>query len=842
MTTSTQAKLLDIYSKVLAREVVDAHADLFELGGNSQHALMLISRVRKDFGVRITIRNLYESRTAAALARLLDASLLDRRNAQAIEETEKKSITPLSYPQQRLWFLDQLHPHLLYYYITPTSKRIKGPFDTVAWTMSVNTFIARHSILRTTFPSIDGTPYQSVLPELELSVPLVDLSMRPMAEREEALDALLIEDRSKRFDLAIGPLIRAQIVRMDESDHVVTLTLHHILTDGWSTDILGKELAELYASNLEHRAHTLPPLPIQYSDFSVWQNNYVKSDEADSLAAYWKRQLAGAPRVIDLPVDRQRSPVQTCARAFLEFNVGKALTGRLNAVSSERGATLFMTLLAALKILFYRYSGHPDVPVGGLVPNRNRVEVEPLVGFFVNTLVFRSPLNPEQSFNDFLDVVRATALDAYAHQDLPFEKLLDALEVPRSLSHSTLFQILFVFQQKNKVPQSVDESAVASEAGADSPEDDDSAFSKPAPGTGREVGTFDIAINITEENGILRGQWECNDDIFDRSTIKRFHSHFLHVLKQISMNPEIRLMDISLLSAEKIEQTLSYWKDARPDPQLLEDRKEKVYAQAGNYLLDEFLHPVPPGVIGDLYVDANAATTAGCIDHAASMACSIKNPFDDGASRIIFTNTLAKYSENGKIEYLGPKENFPRINGIRVDLQRIERCLLTHPAVERAAIMVQNDDRLKDRLIGFVSARADLDTLRSYLKGKLPDYMIPVDILPFDRLSEARPGTAADLIPASSNNEAVVGVPPPGSTEALLLAIWRDILAVDEISVNDDFFLIGGSSMLAVKLQVKIRDALHVPLPLPVIFTHPTIRDLAAQIGENETSAPARLH
>ena len=332
-------------------------------------------------------------------------------------------VFPTSFAQQRLWFVHQWEPGTPLYNI-PCSFRLTGRLDVAALEQSFNELVRRHESLRTSFSDVDGQPVQVITPSLTVTLLVVDLSSIPGAEHESEALRLATEEARRPFDLTQVPLLRASVLQMAEQEHVLLLTLHHIVSDGWSMGVLFRELSALYNAFSTGKPSPLAELPLQYPDFAVWQRQWLQGEVLEGQLSYWKKQLAKAPAVLDLPTDRPRPPVQTYRGARQSLVLSQALTSRLKAISRQESVSLFMTLLAAFQTLLYRYTQCDDILVGSPIAGRNRTDIEGLIGFFVNTLVLRTDLSGDPSFRELLGRVRKLALDAYAHQDLPFEKLI----------------------------------------------------------------------------------------------------------------------------------------------------------------------------------------------------------------------------------------------------------------------------------------------------------------------------------------------------------------------------------------------------------------------------------
>jgi hypothetical protein len=362
-----------------------------------------------------------------------------------IQPVSRDRELPLSFAQQRLWFLDQLVSGNPFYNVS-TAVRLIGHLNVTALAQSLDGIVRRHETLRTTFVSVEGQPVQIIAPVQIVSLPAVDLRELVEAEREIQAWWLIVEEERRPFDLTHGPLWRAILLQMKADEHVLLLTMHHIVSDGWSLGVLIQEMAALYQAFAAGKPSPLPELPIQYADFAVWQREWLQGEVLEKQLGYWKQQLASAPAVLELSTDRPRPPVPTFQGAQLPFALSQPLTEALKELSQREGVTLFMTLLAAFKTLLYRYTGQEDVIVGSPIANRNQAEIGGLIGFFVNTLVLRTDLEGNPSFRELLGRVREVTLGAYAHQDLPFEMLVEELQPERDMSRMPLIQVVLVLQ------------------------------------------------------------------------------------------------------------------------------------------------------------------------------------------------------------------------------------------------------------------------------------------------------------------------------------------------------------------------------------------------------------
>ncbi|HEX3128876.1 MAG TPA: non-ribosomal peptide synthase/polyketide synthase, partial [Thermoanaerobaculia bacterium] len=537
--TPTEKRLAAVWSELLPRTGVGALDEFFASGGHSLLATRLTSRVREVFGVDLPLRAVFEAPVLADMAERIEA-LGPEAGALDVEPIPANHLDrgPLSFAQERLWFLDRLEPGSAAYNI-PAALRLTGALDPEALAASLSEVIRRHAVLRTTFAEAGGEPVQVVHPAAPLDLRVEDLRAMPPDRREAEAERAVREDVETPFDLVRGPLLRAGLLRLADDDWLLLLTVHHIVSDGWSTGILVRESVALYEAFVQGRPSPLPELPIQYLDFAVWQRTWQRG-ALDAQLRWWREELAGAPALLELPTDRPRPAAQSHRGAGEAVALPAGLVGKLNDLARHEGATLFMVLLAGFQALLHRWSGQDDVLVGSPVANRVRAELEGLIGFFVNTLVFRGRTAPGRTFRGLLEGVRNTAIGAYARQDLPFEKLVDGLDVERSLAHSPIFQVMLALQN-------VPAGTIA------------------LPGVQAKVAElpvsaskFDLSLEVTESESGLEGVLTYATDLFDRSTARRLLGHLEVLLEGAVADPDTRLADLPLLTeAERAE--LAAW-------------------------------------------------------------------------------------------------------------------------------------------------------------------------------------------------------------------------------------------------------------------------------------------
>jgi amino acid adenylation domain-containing protein len=458
------------------------------------------------------------------------------------------SALPLSFAQQRQWVIDQFEPGSPLYNI-PTAMRLRGPLSVPALQQAFSTLVARHESLRTTFPRIDGQPVQQIHPPAPVELPVVDLSMLPADERAAQTEQHLVAAAQQPFDLQRGPLLRLLLLRVAPDEQILLLTLHHIIADGWSLDVIMREFGALYAAELAQQPAALPPLPIQYADYAAWQRQWLQGETLDRQLDYWTNQLQDAPPFLELPTDRPRPPVQTFRGAIEEWLLTAELTQALQAWTQREGVTLFMTLLAAWQVVLYRWSGQSDIVVGTPIANRTRRELEGLIGFFANTLVLRTQLAPDLSVRELLQRVRETSLNAYAHQDVPFEMLVERLRPERSLSHTPFFQVIFALQNTSNQPYALSDLQISPVS------------------VGSSTAKFDLTMAILEDNGKLIASLEYNTDLFDGETIWRLLSSYATVLSSMVADATQTVTGLPLLTESQREQIVYGFNDTqRPYP------------------------------------------------------------------------------------------------------------------------------------------------------------------------------------------------------------------------------------------------------------------------------------
>ena len=535
--TPTEEVVCTIWAEVLRKDKVSTEESFFDLGGHSLLATQVISRIRRALNVDLPLRALFESPTVVAIAEQIDHARRDPAIAEVppITKVSREQDLPLSFAQQRLWVLDQMEPNDPLYNI-PRRTRMRGELNLSAFGAALNAIVQRHESQRTTFAVKNGQPVQVIAPDLVLDVALRDLSTLPEEDRLAEAARIAEEEALTPFDLSTGPLVRASLVRLAPDDHILLLTMHHIVSDAWSSGIFFNEFGQLYNAFLSGQPSELPELTIQYADYAAWQRNWFQGNALDHQLAYWKQHLQGAPAVLQLPTDRPRGNAQSFQGSMEIISFSGDTARALRKLGQQESVTLFMSLLAGFQTLLFRYSGQDQIVIGTDVANRTTTETERLIGFFINLLALRTDLSGNPTFRELLGRVREVALGAYSHQEMPFDKLVQELQPERSMSHNPIVQALFVMQNLPRQERNL--SGLSLEP-----------FDLPVSRS-----KFDLAVFVVDQPDDLKTYWLYSTDLFENATIHRMARHFETLLTNAVANPDLRLNAIPYLSDEEIQQ------------------------------------------------------------------------------------------------------------------------------------------------------------------------------------------------------------------------------------------------------------------------------------------------
>jgi amino acid adenylation domain-containing protein len=526
-----EEQIAAVWGAVLGLERVGVNDNFFDLGGHSLLATQVVARLNDAFGIELPLRRMFDAPTVAGLAEQVAAALRTSaaHASPPISPAPRDEKLPLSFAQQRLWFLEQLEPGSAAYNM-PAALRLSGPLDASALERAVGEIIRRHESLRTTFPCVDASPLQQVAPPGPWRMQVVDLGDVAESEREAEAARLASQEAHRPFDLARGPLLRASLLRLGEEEHLLVLTLHHIVSDGWSLGVFARELRELYTAFTKGEPSPLGELPVQYADFAVWQRASLTGELLDKQLGYWKRQLGGRLPVLELPSDRASLPEPGFRVAAEPWLLAHETNARLKSLGRERGASYFMTLLAAFQALLHRYTGLEDVIVGTPVAGRTRAEVEGLIGLFANTLALRTDLSGDPTFAELLARVREVTLGAYTHQDVPFEMLVEELQPERDVSRTPLFQVMLALENARE------------------PEPELPGLLTRRVGLSGAAAKFDLLLFLRETAEGLVGSWEYAAERLDSETVRRMGRHFRALVEDACAHPEKRVSELELMS------------------------------------------------------------------------------------------------------------------------------------------------------------------------------------------------------------------------------------------------------------------------------------------------------
>ncbi|HEY7213644.1 MAG TPA: amino acid adenylation domain-containing protein [Thermoanaerobaculia bacterium] len=725
-TAEAQQIVADVWREILKVDQISAGDNFFGLGGHSLLLLPIQERLRQLSGVTVPIITLLKYPTAGALAQHVAAEMQALLPAEpgltpVTPRPAGAGDPPASFAQEQLWFIDRLKPGSPVYNL-PTAVRLDGVLDRTALRAALAKLVERQAVLRTTLGSAGGRPIQVVAPRYLPPLPEIDLTVLPRAAFEAEAARWMTVEALQPFDLAAGPLFRATLVRLEEDRHLLLVTFHHTITDGWSLRLFYEELGAFYAAAAVRGLASdpgLPPLLVQYADFAHWQRERLRGEVLERLLAYWRQRLAGAPAVLEMPSDRPRPPAQSYRGVSELLAIEGDLSLLLRSFARDENATVFMTLLSAFAALLYRYTGETDLVLGTPTANRWQAELEPLIGFFANTMALRVDLSGDPTFRDLLGRVRSSAVADFAHQELPFEKIVEELRPDRDLSHNPVYQTVFALETSAR-PDHLDLPGLRVTA------------LPPTEGTAK----FDLALYMDDRGGRLGGLLEVNRDLFDRSTAVRWLGHFLALAAAAVKEPARPLSELPFLTPAQ-------------SSHLLAGRDSRV-----------------------------------------------------------------------------------KVRGYRVDLQRIETQLAGHPAVGAAAVAVRADRSGEERLVAFVTAGPNgglpaAPDLRAFLAERLPEYMLPGSFAVLAAIDRGALPALEEL-----PDRSVEAVSPAGDMERIVIEVWRELLEIDEVSPRDNFFALGGRSLLLLPMQEHLERRSGVRVAVVDLFKFPSAGALAQHLSK----------
>jgi acyl-CoA synthetase (AMP-forming)/AMP-acid ligase II/pimeloyl-ACP methyl ester carboxylesterase len=759
-------------------------------------------------------------------------------------------VMPCSISQHRFWLLDQLYPGNSALNI-PLAARFTGPLDIAVLERALNAIVNRHEVLRTSFAVVDGEPKQVIKTEISFQMGIVNLGDVPPEKREERVDQEMVAEAARPLSLEHAPIFRAVLLRLTPEDNVLMLTLQHIVCDGWSNGLIIREVGLFYNALLDGKPANLPPLTLQYADFALWQREWLKTPQFQKQLDFWNETLKGDLPVLDMPTDYPRQLGQDYTAFIESLLLPASLSDSLKRLCVDLDVTLFMVLFATYVTLLYRYTGQTEFVIGTTAANRNRTELEHLIGLFANPLILRPEISGEMSFRELAVRLRDHSLNGFAHQEVPFEVILEQLQERKSGTLKPMIQTHFLYQKAFMEPATYGDLAIKP-------------MRSVSPGS-----TFELTYGIVERPEGIRLQMEYHTALYKNSTIRRLLGHFRTLLEAAVQDPDALVSEMPLLTeieGGKLETAVSAresgTEEVRPviDPtaiiQDLQSRlnrhfREAVYPRgvliepspgANLLVLDRRLRLLPIGVPGDVYL-------SGVFSEILPDNALVSGPADATTPGPLFrTKFVGQNREDGKIEILGKADDFAKVNGFRINLRQVEAFLQRHPAVTEVAAAVFKQPSGEYHLVCYVvprlgSAPAEKD-LRLFLKGKISDLTLPSNILTVSTLpKDAHGEVVAELLPEPAPRVRSVRdekIPLEAILYHQLIEIWMEILKVPSLTVEDNFFALGGNSLLALRMMTQIEKLCGRPLPLSLLLTGATIANLARYIVEanNESASP----
>ncbi|WP_145962247.1 condensation domain-containing protein, partial [Thermoflavimicrobium daqui] len=529
------------FADLLGMDLISVQDNFFDLGGHSLIATRLVARIRDHWGYELSLRTFFENPTVEAVARWIstfESSEEVKTHVTQWERVDRDQPCITSFAQQRLWVLEQLVKDNPFYNM-PSAIRIQGPLNEEALRLSLYDLVERHETLRTVFIEHDGQPMQLITKPKEIHLEIEEVDGASIEEKVQNARNIVHQEALIPFNLEQGPLLRVRLLKLNHTDHVLVVVMHHIVSDGWSMSIFHRELSALYEARINHTQAQLSLLPIQYADFAAWQRKWLSSSELERQLRYWKERLDGLSQ-LELPTDFARPAISTFRGNMHVFQIDSKLTKRLEALSQTYGSTLYMTLLAIFQLMLHRYTGQRDIAVGSPIANRTQSEIEGLIGFFVNSLVMRANLSEDMTFTDLLVQVKESTLEAYAHQDLPFEKLVEELQPKRDLSRNPLFQVVFALQNAPYEELELAGSSVVP-------------FEMDVQTT-----RFDLELHMWQNAGELQGYLVYSQDLFKSETMERMAEHFIQLVEGICENESVPISELPLTNESEYRQLLQY--------------------------------------------------------------------------------------------------------------------------------------------------------------------------------------------------------------------------------------------------------------------------------------------
>jgi hypothetical protein len=755
-------------------------------------------------------------------------------------------VMPAAVSQKRFWLLEQMSPGSTALNI-PIALQLSGPLRNEILERALQAIVDRHEILRTRFELIDGEPRQVIAPTAVLHLHGIDATKGPSDQLAQRMREEMDKEVQRPLDFAFAPLLRATLVDLAPDEHMLMLTAHHIISDGWSNGVLVRELAAFYDAFSHDRAPNLAPLAIQYADYVVWQEEWLKTSEFQKQLAYWKNAFEGEYPVLDFPTDFPRQTGQPTEAILESLLLPVALTDALKRFCQDEGVTLFMVFFTAYFALLHRYTGQNRLMIGTTAANRNKPELEHLVGLFANILVLISDVAGDSTFRALLQRQRDQSLGSFANHEVPFELILEQLQQRKD--GRLMMQTHFLFQRAFMQPAECGELKIRP-------------LHSVSPGS-----TFELTFGIVERKEGIRLQMEYRTSLFEKSTIQRLLRHFQALLESAVANPETTIDDLSLFLGTEREEleallappTQTAEASVAVDPAAIIDALDRQVEEhlqkehtsftgpadlppgVGLIALDQKLKLLPRGIVGDLYLDIPGLGPATGFE-------IVSGPVDAFPCRpLLKTGFLGRVGEDGKVHLWGRADDFIRIQGFRFNLLAVAAQLRLHRDVVEVAVTVHPHPLAQKRLVGYVVLKAGSkvtgEGMRAFLKGKMSDLLIPSTIRVVPALPRTAEGELAveELAPPPVETPSLVAehVPMQALLHQQLIEIWQRLLKTTDLTITDNFFECGGNSFLALRMMLEVGKLCGRELPMSLLLTGATISDLARHILEKTSESDA---
>ena len=738
---------------------------------------------------------------------------------------------PLSFSQQRLWFVEQLKISEAQYNV-PVALMFTGSLQMASLQYALDVIIERHEILRSVYREVDGEAVQVVEPAKPLSIPVIDYLGYGYTKHDVVIKSLIASESSKPFDLSKDLMIRLTLIKLSAEENILVLVMHHIASDGWSLGVFEAELMQLYLAHKGGQQHALTPLPIQYADYAAWQQQYLNELELKQQCDYWLGQLSGQPLLHDLPSSQVRPQQQTFTGRTLVQSFDNNLLNKLKQLSRELDVTLFMLLETTLALLLARFSQQQDIIIGSPISGRNYKEIEPLIGFFVNTLVLRTQLQDDMSFKDLISHNRENILQAFSHQEMPFDLLVEKLELPRSLSYSPVLQIAFVLQNNQPFDLSMPDLSIEH------------------VNTGKSLIKFDLELAAFEvEQGLLLN-WNSSDCIFDEQTMDALGKGYELLLYGIVDAPNASIYQLPVTSNEDLTKQAEWAGNCAKVSQIVdicskEHTDGAVVAGIRSYVLDNQRKPVPVGIPGYLYlgIDDSSKPDLTHLDYKVQESAGDSVLHRPNES-LVKTKHWVRYNPAGELEFICTVDEKVNVNGLPLPIYHVRKQLQSLDCVADAAVVALENDNGISIAAYIVPTAADADQAElvekiiALVAGMVPDYLQPDAYHVVEKITRKPDGTVdIEALPKPENETEQNFVAARTPTETSLTTMWQDILGKASISIHDNFFDLGGNSLRAMRIVAAVSKQFNVDNTLRVLFEKSTISELAAYIDSQNKSA-----